>query len=374
MKKTLFALAALAAILAGCSKEVEIQNPEETIPAISDSVVTLHACVPVDSETKVTNDNIGAYSWQLGDKITVFNNSGDGSEFSAVASGTAVDFSSASFDGALGTVAMYPASSNHAVDSYYLEPSIAWVDKSSMMPMLGAVDAGNQDVSFKAVGGVLKLPCFNIGDDARKLVVTSESRKITGAFELAGSPTVISSAAKGDGDNVITITFGSGHPSNMVFYIPVPTGSLGRLTFVMKDGSDAVLSIPMTTKSGISVSRNQIITAPALNCSSKTPIWSENFGSYSADAVPSGKNGDVTYSCTDGGGTTKIYTAALAGGESPELLVGKSNGTFKVADIPTSSASFLALTYKQNAYALAVSFSSGITLMSGSASNNTEDI
>lgn len=371
MKKILFAFAAFAAALAGCSKEVEIQTPEETNPATSCSVVTLHACVPIDSDTKVTNNNLGAYSWQAGDKITVFNDSGDGYEFSTIAGGTAVDFSSATFDGNLGTVAMYPASSNHAEDSYYMEPTFAWAEKSSLMPMIGAVDAGTQDVSFKAIGGVLKLLCFNVDDNARKFVISSESRKLTGSFVPAGSPAVISSAEKGDGDNKITITFGSGHPTDMVFYIPVPTGSLGRLTFVMKDGSDVDLSIPMTTKSGISASRNQIITAPALNCSSKTPIWSENFGSYSADAVPSGKKGDVTYSCTNGSGTTKIYTASLAGGTSPELLVGKSDGTFKVADIPTNSASFLALTYKQNGYALAVSFSSGVTLMSGSASNNS---
>lgn len=68
-------------------------------------------------------------------------------------------------------------------------------------------------------------------------------------------------------------------------------------------------------------------------------IWSENFSAYSADDVPSGTitlphtgttlnaTGTLTYSCTDGNGTkpgtTKIWEDALAGGTSPELLVGK---------------------------------------------------
>ena len=286
MKKSLFAIAAIAVILAGCSKVVDNQTPEESSPVSPRTEVTLKASVQDDSETKVTNDNIGAYAWQAEDKITVFNTSNVGYEFSTIAGGIAVDFSSSSFDGTLGTVAMYPASSNHTASLYYLESSFAWVNNSSMMPMLGAVNADDQSVSFKAVGGVIKLLCFNVDDDARKLVVTSESRKLTGSFTPSGYPAVISSEEKGDGDNVITITFGLGHPTNMVFYVPVPAGSLGRFSFVMKNGSDKEISNPMTTKSGITASRNQIIVAPALNCSSKTLIWGENFGSYKANDVP----------------------------------------------------------------------------------------
>ena len=57
-------------------------------------------------------------------------------------------------------------------------------------------------------------------------------------------------------------------------------------------------------------------------------IWEEDFSSYSADDVPSG--GTYSYACTDNGtNVTKIYTGnVLAGGESPELLVGKGSGTF----------------------------------------------
>ncbi len=59
-------------------------------------------------------------------------------------------------------------------------------------------------------------------------------------------------------------------------------------------------------------------------------IWSEDFSSYAADAVP--KGGDYNYVCVDGGSATKIYAETLAGGTSPELLVGKTSkgktGTF----------------------------------------------
>ena len=55
-------------------------------------------------------------------------------------------------------------------------------------------------------------------------------------------------------------------------------------------------------------------------------IWQEDFSSFDKDDVPSG--GTYNYACENGGGTTKIYTDKLAGGESPELLVAKKGGSF----------------------------------------------
>ena len=57
-------------------------------------------------------------------------------------------------------------------------------------------------------------------------------------------------------------------------------------------------------------------------------LWSEDFSSYSKDAVPSG--GTYSYVCTDGngGGKTKVYNENTAAGTAPELLVAKTNGTF----------------------------------------------
>ena len=82
-------------------------------------------------------------------------------------------------------------------------------------------------------------------------------------------------------------------------------------------------------------------------------LWSEDFSSYGADDVPSG--GTYGYNCTNGGGTTKIYNQNNAGGTAPELLVGKSSGTFS-ATVPLNNASgTLTLTYKTNAKTMSVS-------------------
>lgn len=112
---------------------------------------------------------------------------------------------------------------------------------------------------------------------------------------------------------------------------------------------------------------------------SLTTIWSEDFSGYAADANPTGDvtnahtgtsvHGGVTitYACTDGGTTTKIYDEASAGGVKPELLVSKNSGTFSVT-IPLTTATYgfagdLTLRYKTNANPLNVkSTTSGITV------------
>lgn len=85
-------------------------------------------------------------------------------------------------------------------------------------------------------------------------------------------------------------------------------------------------------------------------------LWAEAFAGYVADDVPSVSNssttvygnGTVNYACVDGGTTTKVYAAALAGGESPELLVSKTDGTFTASDIPTGNATKMTLSFKAN--------------------------
>ena len=74
------------------------------------------------------------------------------------------------------------------------------------------------------------------------------------------------------------------------------------------------------------------------NAMAQDVIWSEDFSSYKADDVPSG--GTYSYVCTDNGtNLTKIYDEALAGGEKPELLIGKKNNN---ATNPTVLGTFAA--------------------------------
>lgn len=82
----------------------------------------------------------------------------------------------------------------------------------------------------------------------------------------------------------------------------------------------------------------------------QTYLWQEDFSSYKADAVPTG--GTYNYVCTNGGGNTKIYKENLAGGTSPELLVGRNKsgdaGSF-TATIPLNGKTGnMTLAFKAN--------------------------
>lgn len=81
-----------------------------------------------------------------------------------------------------------------------------------------------------------------------------------------------------------------------------------------------------------------------------TTLWQEDFSSYKANDVP--KGGAYNYACVGTG--TKVYVdtekdkANLAGGESPELLVGKKGGSFSATVALNGVSGQLTLTYKAN--------------------------
>ena len=82
-------------------------------------------------------------------------------------------------------------------------------------------------------------------------------------------------------------------------------------------------------------------------------LWSEDFSTYTKDAVPAG--GTYNYKCVDGKSVTKIYNEKLAGGTAPELLVSKNGGSFS-ATIPMNSKSGkMTLTFQANKNNMTVS-------------------
>ena len=100
--------------------------------------------------------------------------------------------------------------------------------------------------------------------------------------------------------------------------------------------------------------RYSLLSLLVLVCGSafaqKTTLWTEDFGSYAANDVPAA--GDYGYVCVGSG--TKIYTQNLAGGESPELLIGKSGGSFSVTIPMNGKSGEMTLRFKANKSNLAV--------------------
>jgi len=372
MKKFYFAIAAVAAVLAGCSKEVDNTQPETVIP--NEKAVTLKASVG-DPDTKVSSDNAGLFKWQKGDMITVVTQKGEIRQFDTDNEGVEALFKGLiPEEDAIGDYALYPASISHvAVEemiSFNLDNEFKWKSDASNMPMLGKISSTS--ASFKAVGGVLKLVLFNIPEDADYLQFSATNKQITGAFDIEDATIddpVIVTAAKGGNNNELLINFADDYSSSKVFYIPLPTGTIDGFTVAILDaGYEELFSV--TSEKSLVVAANKLIIAPAMNCSTATVLWSEDFSSYSSGNVPSG--GTYSYVCVDGGSDTKIYDEKLANGTKPELLVGKSTGKF-TAVVPTNDAGTLTLKYKTNANELSLSSATEGVTFSPSSTNTAEE-
>ena len=361
MKKLNYLLAAVAVVaMAGCSKEKDVT------PA--SNAVKLHVTVE-DSDTRVSIDNAYAYAFQSGDVISVLTDGGEPVEFEASEGGTSVDFNGTFEQGqAIGSYAMYPASEYHMADGdevlFSIPEDLTWKANETFMPMLGKINNGT--ATFKAVGGVMKLIVYNIPASAKYLQFTAPLQQISGWFTIddasVQAPVIVTDETDAS-DDTIVIDFSANYSANKVFYIPLPTGTISGFTVSFLDENrDGINGATKTANATLTVTRNKIIIAPALNMGQEIVLWQEDFSSFTT-GTQTGKgygNVDLTYATNDSG--TKTYNEALAGGTSPELLI-KGNKTFTVSGIPTAGSETMTLKYKTNAKSLQLSSTtSGVTI------------
>ena len=219
--------------------------------------------------------------------------------------------------------------------------------------------------------------------------------------ESTGEATTVTIDASG-----ITNTnkFVSTDAGSLVATVKAGETPLGEASVTWSSGTETVATINATTGAVTLVGEGTtIITASyAGNASYKSSsntyeltvtnenpaaveIWSEDFSGFNNSDVPSG--GTYNYSCTNGtktsgstsGGTTKVDAANVAGGTSPELMVGKKGsgdgalgGSF-TATIPLRTSTYcysgdITLYYKTNANELNVKTTTDGLTVEGEAS------
>ena len=369
MKRVYFALAALAAIFAGCSKEVD--TPEPVVSA--EKAVTLKASIG-DPATRVSSDNAGVFKWQSTDEITVVTDNDAIRQFTV---GQITDGTSAEFSGTIPAIdeisyALYPASQSHKASStqitFHLDENVVWKADASNMPMLATVGS---ETSFDAVGGVLKLILFNIPADADYLKFSATSKKITGDFEIGNNVITTEAKSNSDNDNELVINFSENYNSSKVFYIPLPTGTIDGFTVALYETLDANPLFSVTSPKSLDITANKLIIAKALDCGAV--LWSEDFTGYNADSQPSSK-GPVTYAYGEDG--TKVYTTQLGSGgaSGPELLIKSGNGTFTASNIPTGNATSMTLTFMTNRNLTLSSTTDGISIGDITTNGNARSV
>ena len=362
MKKSIYLLAAFTAVIfVSCEKAQEKRmEPVGT---------TLRAVVDEGADTKVSANPVGVFAWQTSDNIAVLDDNGDAHEFTASGTGASTEFTCASSI-TLGAYAQYPYSASFVGVGDDLEfqipATITYSADATNMPMLGKISG--DAATFKAVGGLLKLIVYGVPTGATELEFAAKNKKISGAFEIADASVaapVIVTAAKGSGDNLITIDFEGKYKANMVFYIPLPTGTIDGFDITFDDAGLTSIS----SSKNITIARNDIVVAPAIDMVTPTTLLSETFttaltdGGNPATATVSDYNGEKNGQTVYGGNTvnysinavtgTKLYIQKLAGGAAVgELLLGQkvdtNDGVFTIEDIPTAGASFATITYVTN--------------------------
>ena len=312
MKKALLFLTGAALLFAGCSK---VEN--EIVPEEGKHKVTLNATVAED--TRISANAAGAFSWQAGDEIVVFTtDENDELYWERVA--TEDTGASASFEleldpgYTLGGYAFYPAAyEGYGIDcdgvvEMRLEEEYDYIKDATYMPMMATITP--EGASFKAVGGVLKLIVYNVPADAARLVFTAHDMVITGTFPVIDGEI----AAEGmEGEHSVTMNFAGKRETNMVFYIPLPTGVYEgfELSFLTQSITE-IEGGTKSTSATLNVTRNKMIIAPALNMGG---VIVDDATLSNADILAAGLPAsypDNPVSYTNASGTWKI--AGIKGG------------------------------------------------------------
>lgn len=181
-----------------------------------------------------------------------------------------------------------------------------------------------------------------------------------------GSETVTATASNFTGSVTITASSNNTQFTTSVSGTAVIVTAAENTDNEEKTGTITVTATDGTTTKTAEISVNQ--NKPVQPAQDGDILWQEDFTGYGTTmpATATGshvyESGTVSYTLTNGSSDTKLYDAVLAGGITPELLVGKSNGAFKISGIPTGNATTMTLTYKANYDYCVISASNGITL------------
>ena len=117
--------------------------------------------------------------------------------------------------------------------------------------------------------------------------------------------------------------------------------------------------------------RFSVLAILAIVCNAsfaQTVIWQEDWSTAKKDQTPTEVKPNYTFE--NGGGTTKIYNEALAGGTAPELLVAKSQGSFTASIDLKGASGDMTLRYKTNKTIAVTSETEGVKIGEATKSGN----
>ena len=121
--------------------------------------------------------------------------------------------------------------------------------------------------------------------------------------------------------------------------------------------------------------RFSVLAILAIVCNAsfaQTVIWQEDWSTATKDQTPTEVKPNYTFE--NGGGTTKIYNEALAGGTAPELLVAKSQGSFTAKIDLKGASGDMTLRFKTNKTIAVTSETEGVKIDEATKSGNDYEL
>lgn len=262
-KQHFLILTTLAFGLLACNKEQDMaKDTPVTVFKASQEMVAF------DGETKSTMSDLGAFVWSTDDAIKAFN----GSSWSTSLGISGIDGASANFTMSgtgFQSAAVFPASVGAAINgadlTLTLPSEINYTEDEADNIMLATADFTNLNLSFKNVGGVIKITLNNMPAGAKKVLFTT-GKNISGEFTIADFATVenpqIEATAGSAGVTFVFETALSGG-ENKVFYVPVPVGTYPSIGFnVLSAGDESLWALNASVEN--EVTRRRLLIMPEL--------------------------------------------------------------------------------------------------------------
>ncbi len=315
MKKIIFSVFAIAAILTSCNKN----EPQVELKAEG---ATLYASIE-DDATKTTYDE-GSILWAAGDAILVLNVEG-GIDPYILSGGNGTKngvFTSTSTVKDAG-MALYPANPNHGYDGTTLTVNLpeSYGDiqteytPNTNVPMVGF--AGENGLySFSHLGAAM---CVKVAAPVGTQEVSLTASGIAGNFYATMADGKIAKADDAADATVSWLFKPLTEAADLVFYFPVPTGKYQNLKIDVKDASATLFSKSMTFSAAKELKRKQIAMLPDVSYEPENNIVTLDFedGSQSLMCWTSVEGGTCTGGIcnTDahGGNNSYMITPSLAG-------------------------------------------------------------
>lgn len=301
MRKTILIAAAAVLSVVGCQKEMPV-GPEGNY--------TVRASRESNADTKSTVTDDGAFAWSAGDAIGLWNGKKFCELTTSVGGSSTADFIG-TVEGTAQSYAVFPYSLNAKVESgavkVTLPESYEWKAGETNSPMLAECGEEPSSLTFKHLGGLVKISLKNVPATAAKFVLTAD-KDIAGEYSVtadADGNNIIKSAGT-SANNSVAFMFTAGTATEMAFYVPVPVGEYKFTAALQKADGTQLWSYGGETVN--SVTRAKFIIMPALTL---TTIPGTGEGVSTSVTIPANFNGEFALPNTTSDVEVKVEASNL---------------------------------------------------------------